>query len=159
MIFHGFDYSMDKFAHPGFPGIGAGTNPLYSNFNAGGKDGSFLFQNVNQNCKGIITPAPNTGIPTTADGSLGWYFPCNIYNQYGSSPINKTGYAQGQLCHTQASARALFAKAATQQVIGMQLQGPVFYTWDQIANSSRNLGVYKSCVRSFFIPLTLQPRA
>lgn len=149
MIFHGYDYAMDKFAHPGYPGIGAGSNPLYSSFNAGGKDGSFLFQTVNKNCLNIITPAARTGIPTTNGNQLGWYFPCNVFSQYGDSPVNKTGYAAGQLCHTQDSARTLFNQAATQQVIGMQLQGPVYYSWDQIQNTSRNLGVYKQNVLDF----------
>lgn len=89
MIFHGKAYDMDKFQHVGAPGISAGTNPLYSLFNTGGKDGSFLFQNVNQHCKGIITPAQGTGIPVQGD-NLGWYFPCNVYNQFGTSLVNKT---------------------------------------------------------------------
>lgn len=90
MIYHGKAYDMDKFQHVGAPGIAAGDNPLYDLFAAGGKDGSFLFQNVNQNCKGIVTAAQGTGIKVDADGNLGWYFPCNLYNQWGSSPVNKT---------------------------------------------------------------------
>ena len=145
MIFHGDDYAMDTFKHPAAAGVAADSNPLYSDWNAGGKDGSFMFQTVNQNCKGIITLATGSPIPyDAATGNLGWYFPCNLYNQYGTTAPNKTGYATGQLCHTQASARSLFAEASTQNVSGgMRWQGHVAYTWDNIRNSSRNLGVYK----------------
>jgi chitin synthase len=90
MIFHGLTYDLDSFQHVGAPGIAAGDNPLYSTFNAGGQDGSFLFQRVNQHCKGIITPTTGTGIPVDNDGNLGWYFPCNLYNQFGTSTVNKT---------------------------------------------------------------------
>jgi chitin synthase len=146
MVFNGYDYSMDRFAHPDVPGVGGGSNPLYSDWNAGGRDGSFMFQNVNQHCKGIITPAAGTGIPVSGD-NMGWYFPCNIFSLDGSSPVNKTGYTQGQLCHTQADARQEFSQASSgQTVIGMKREGQVFYTWDDIANSSRNLGVYQTYV-------------
>lgn len=145
MIFHGYDYAMDTFEHPAAPGITTGSNPLYSDFNAGSKDGSFMFQNVNQNCKGIITLAQGSKIPYDAStGNLGWYFPCNLYDQYGTTTVNKTGYIEGQLCHTQSSARTLFAQGENRNVSnGFKRQGPVYYTWDDIKNSSRNLGVYK----------------
>jgi chitin synthase len=144
MVFNGWDYSMDRFAHPAAPGIGGGSNPLYSDWNAGGRDGSFMFQKVNQNCKGIITPASGTGIPVNGD-DMGWYFPCNIFKLDGSSPVNKTGYTQGQLCHTQQDARQDFATASSgQTTLGMKKEGQVYYTWDDIANSSRNLGVYQT---------------
>lgn len=138
MIFHGETYDLNSFQHVGAPGIAAGDNPLYNSFNAGGQDGSFLFQRVNLNCKGIITAAPGTGIPVDKDGNLGWYFPCNLYNQFGTSPVNKTGYAQGQLCHTQNDARSAFIK--------MKPLGQVYYTWSDLRNSSRNLAVYDSAV-------------
>ncbi|MBW0500256.1 hypothetical protein O181_039971 [Austropuccinia psidii MF-1] len=138
MIFHGQTYDFDHFQHIAAPGISAGSNPVYNEFNAGSMDGSFLFQRVNQHCLNLFAPAPNTGIPSDSSGKLGWYFPCNLFNQYGTSPINKTGYAQGQLCHTQSSARDGFSK--------LQSLGQVYYTWNDIKNSSRNLAVYDSIV-------------
>lgn len=145
MIFHGYDYSMDRFQHPGAAGVEANSNPLYTDWNAGSKDGSFLFQNVNQNCKGLITRAAgNTDIPVDGDGNLGWYFPCALHDQYGSTPPNKTDYAGGQLCHTNPpSARNMFYEARNRNVSGMQWEGPVYYSWANITNSTRNLGVYK----------------
>lgn len=137
MIYHGYNYDMDKFVHPPAAGINGGTNPLYDLFAAGGKDGSFLFQTVNEKCLGIITPATGTGIVSEGE-RMGWYFPCNLYNQYGSSPVNKTGYAEGRMCHTTSDARSQFS--------AMKPLGQVYYLWDDLKNSSRNLGVYNGCV-------------
>ncbi|OAV99384.1 hypothetical protein, variant [Puccinia triticina 1-1 BBBD Race 1] len=138
IIFHGETYDFDNFKHPAAPGITGGDNPAYSAFNAGGMDGSFLFQRVNQRCQDIITPAPRTGIPTDASGKLSWYFPCNLYGQHGASAVNKTGYAEGRLCHTKDNAR--------QALANMKPLGQVYYTWDDLKNSSRNLVVYDSIV-------------
>lgn len=143
MIFHGYDYSMDQFKHPAASGVETDSNPLYSDWNAGGKDGSFLFQNVNANCKGLITRAPGSAIPEDAQGNLGWYFPCNLNDQFSSLAPNKTDYIAGRLCHTNPTARNEFEEARTREVIGMKWEGPVYYTWQNITNSTRNLGVYK----------------
>ncbi|GAA5852682.1 hypothetical protein JCM8547_002588 [Rhodosporidiobolus lusitaniae] len=140
MIFHGYDYDMDNFTHVAAAGIEAGSNPLYDEWNAAGKDGSFLFQKVNEKCMDIITPASGTGI--THDGNaMGWYFPCNLYDQYGTSTRNLTGYAEGSLCHTQTDARQAFA--------AMKPLGQVYFTWDDLKNSTRNLGVYDGAVLDF----------
>ncbi|SGZ16977.1 BQ5605_C020g09085 [Microbotryum silenes-dioicae] len=140
MIFHGYDYDLNNFTHVEAYGIGAGTNPLYSSFGAGGMDGSFLFQKVNEKCLDIITPTAGTGIPTSGN-KLGWYFPCNLYNQYGTSTHNLTGYSEGRLCHTQADARTAFSK--------LKSQGQVYFEWSDLKNASRNLGVYDGAVLDF----------
>ncbi|GAA6009544.1 hypothetical protein JCM11491_003597 [Sporobolomyces phaffii] len=140
MIYHGYDYDFDKFRHPAANGISAGSNPLYDVFNAASMDGSFLFQKVNQKCLNIITPAAGTGIPHQG-AQMGWYFPCNLYDQHGTSPRNLTGYAEGALCHTQTDARKQFA--------ALKPLGQVYYTWDDLKNTSRNLGVYDGAVLDF----------
>ena len=145
MVFHGYDYSMDRFEHPGAAGIQENSNPLYSDFNAGSMDGSFLFQKVNQRCLNILTPAAGTGIPHNGN-QMAWYFPCNMFDQYGTSQINKTGYAEGILCHTQNDARRLFSESANDRVIGMKREGPVYFTWEDVRNTSRNLAVYEGLV-------------
>lgn len=137
MVFHGYDYDMDNFTHVGAAGIDPGTNPLYDNWGAAGKDGSFLFQKVNEACLNVITPASGTGI-THNGNSMGWYFPCNLYDQWGTSAVNLTGYAEGSLCHTQTDARTAFA--------AMKPLGQVYFTWDDLKNTTRNLGVYDGCV-------------
>jgi chitin synthase len=109
---------------------------------AGGKDLSFLFQKVNQNCRGIITPAENSGIPNRNNGTeMGWYFPCNIHSQYGTSesaPVNLTGITDQTFCHTSNEARNAYNDLANKPT------AEVYYTWGQIRNESRNLAVYKS---------------
>ncbi|BGP14711.1 hypothetical protein JCM10213_006208 [Rhodosporidiobolus nylandii] len=140
MIFHGYDYDMDGFRHPAAAGIAEGSNPLYDEWNAAAKDGSFLFQKVNEKCRGVITPASGTGIPHNGD-AMGWYFPCNLHDQWGTSAVNLTGYAEGSLCHTQTDARQMFA--------ALKPLGQVYFKWDDLKNSTRNLGVYDSTVLDF----------
>lgn len=133
MIYQGYSYDLDKFQHPAAAGIAGGSNPLYNLFNAASMDGSFLFQTVNQKCLNIVTPAPGTGIPFRGN-QLGWYFPCNLFNQWGTSTVNKTGYAEGVLCHTQNDARKQFGALVP--------SGQVYFDWADLNNASRNLGVY-----------------
>lgn len=140
MIFHGSAYDLSTSHHPAAFGIPSGSNVLYDlGVNHGGQDGSFLFQNVNGKCKGLITLSPGSDVPTNANGDLAWYFPCNIFNQDGSSAVNKSaGPYLGYACHTQADARSAF--------YGLRTAGDVYFTWDDIKNSSRNLMVYSGNV-------------
>ncbi|GAA5828406.1 hypothetical protein JCM11251_006230 [Rhodosporidiobolus azoricus] len=140
MIFHGHAFDMDAFRHPAAAGIAEGSNPLYDEWNAAAKDGSFLFQKVNQKCLGVITPARGSGIVNQGD-EMGWYFPCNLYDQHGGTLRNLTGYAEGTLCHTQGDARTQFAQ--------MNPLGQVYFLWDDLKNSTRNLGVYDGSVLDF----------
>lgn len=137
LVINGYDYDFSRFQHPAVAGYFNGTtNPLYSaQWNAGSMDASFLFQNVNENCLNIITPAAGSAINN--DGTrLGWYFPCNLHDQYGTSPVNKTGYTDATNCHTTSVARNQFS--------AIQPVGEVYWTWPQVQNSSRNLAVYES---------------
>lgn len=141
MIFHGTAYSLTDSSHPAAAGIPAGANVLYDlgNNSANGKDGSFLFQNVNGACKGIITANVDSDIVTNDDGDLGWYFPCKTFNQDGSTKPNDTEeYYTGYACHT--------AKQARTDFYGLTSSGDVYFTWEDIKNSSRNLMVYSGDV-------------
>ncbi|KAF2716758.1 glycosyltransferase family 2 protein [Polychaeton citri CBS 116435] len=140
MIFHGKAYDLTKSHHPQTRTISAGGNVLWDMDEPhGGQDGSFLFQNVNGNCKGLITPAQGSDVPTNSDGELAWYFPCNTFNQDGSTKPNLTiPYYFGYGCHTQKDAR--------QQFYGLHSAGDVYFTWNDIKNTSRNLMVYSGDV-------------
>ena len=140
MIFHGRAYNLYGSAHPAARGI-----PLNSDVTVdlpehyGGQDGSFLFQNVNGACKGLITKASGSDVPTDANGDLAWYFPCTTFNQDGSSQPNLTiPYYLGYACHTTQNGRNAF--------YGLNSAGEVYFTWDDIKNSSRNLMVYSGSV-------------
>ncbi len=140
MIFHGSAYNLFGSRHPAARGI-----PLDSDVTVdlpqryGGQDGSFLFQNVNGACKGLITKAPNSDVPTNGNGDLAWYFPCTTFNQDGSSQPNLTiPYYLGYGCHTTQNGRTAF--------YGLRSAGEVYFTWEDIKNSSRNLMVYSGSV-------------
>ncbi|KAI8981307.1 glycosyltransferase family 2 protein [Trametes punicea] len=138
VIIHGYDYDFSKFNHPAVGPFNGKSNPLFEgDWGAAGADISFLFQNVNQNCRQFIKKAANSSI-TGSNGNLDWYFPCNIYNQYGTSGVNLTGYDSSTNCHVSSQARS--------QLASMKPQGQVYYTWDNIHNSTRNLAVFESSV-------------
>jgi chitin synthase len=135
LIIHGKAYNLAESKHPPARGIASGANVLFDlPEKHGGQDASFLFQNVNGACKGLITPKDNSGIPTNGN-NMAWYFPCRTYNQDGSSKPNTTFLEyNGFQCHTSDGARNAF--------YSLRNTGDVFFTWDDIRNSSRNLMVW-----------------
>jgi chitin synthase len=140
MIFHGEAYNLDRSLHPAAKGIPLDTNVLYDlPHKYGGQDGSFMFQKVNGHCKGLITLAEGSDVPTNSDDDLAWYFPCTAFNQDGSSkPNTSIPYYLGYSCHTTGKARDTFWS--------LRKAGEVFFTWDDVKNSSRNLAVYSNSV-------------
>ncbi|KAK3720801.1 Chitin synthase, class 3 [Vermiconidia calcicola] len=140
MIFHGKAYDLTESHHPLARGISDGGNVLWDMDQPhGGEDGSFLFQNVNGACKGLITPASGSDVPIDSDGNLAWYFPCNTFRQDGTMKPNYTiPYYFGYGCHTSRLARENFYDLRT--------SGDVYFTWDDIRNQTRNLMVYNGDV-------------
>lgn len=140
MIFHGSAYNFEGSHHPAARGILEGKNILYDlPHKYGGQDGSFFFQNVNGACKGVITPASGSDVPTNDKGDMAWYFPCTAFNQDGSSTPNLTiPYYLGYACHTTPNGRSAF--------YNLRSSGEVYYTWSDIRNASRNLMVYSGSV-------------
>ncbi|KAF1912397.1 chitin synthase-domain-containing protein [Ampelomyces quisqualis] len=136
LIIHGKAYDLAESTHPPARGISSGANVLFDlPEKFGGRDASFLFQNVNGACKGLITPKEGADIFTSGNGNMAWYFPCRAFNQDGFSKPNTT-YLEynGFMCHTSDSARRAF--------YGLKDAGDVYFTWDDIRNSSRNLMVW-----------------
>ncbi|KAH8110691.1 glycosyltransferase family 2 protein [Phellopilus nigrolimitatus] len=141
VIIHGYDYDFSHFNHPKTASFPGDTNPvLEGNWNAAGSDISFMFQNVDSHCRGLITGASNTSIQTQ-NGDLEWYFPCNIYNQFGTSGVNLTNYDSATTCHVTSTARSDLA--------AIHAQGQVYYEWSDVKNPSRNLAVFESSVLDF----------
>lgn len=136
LIVHGKAYNLAQSTHPFARGVPENANVLFDlPEKHGGKDASFLFQNVNGACKGLITAKEGSPIPTNQDGDLAWYFPCRTFNQDGSSPANKTwSNYNGFQCHTSDNARRAF--------YGLRNEGEVYFTWNDVRNSSRNLMVW-----------------
>ena len=137
VIIHGYDYDFSHFNHPQAGSTFNGhTNPLLEgNWHAAGADISFMFQKVNQNCRGFLTKAANSSIAGD-NNDPEWYFPCNVYNQFGTSTVNLTGYDANTNCHVKLPAR--------NQLAAMSPQGQVYYTWDDVRHSNRNLAVFES---------------
>ncbi|WVW79845.1 hypothetical protein I302_101815 [Kwoniella bestiolae CBS 10118] len=142
LIINGYDYDLGNWRHPAAGTTFNGTtSPLYMDeYMAGGKDVSFMFQNVNRHCLGVITPASGTGINHQGD-QMAWYFPCNIHDQNGTSAVNYTGYTDANNCHTTAKARSEFEAIVP--------TAEIYYTWSKVQDESRNLAVYRS-YPSFF---------
>ncbi|KAF5385048.1 hypothetical protein D9615_001006 [Tricholomella constricta] len=139
VVIHGYDYDFSKFKHPKTNSVFNGdSNPvLQGNWGLGGNDVSFMFQKVNEKCLGLISKASSSSI--SGSGSfLDWYFPCNVFSQYGNQGANFTGYEQNTNCHTSSKAKAQFST--------IKPQGQVYYTWDDVHNPKRNLAVYESTV-------------
>jgi chitin synthase len=146
MIFHGVAYDLTGSHHPGAEGIpkhldGSGANVLFDlPVKHGGKDGSFLFQNVNGKCKDLIKKTPTSNIPSDQSGNMAWYFPCTTFNQDGSSKPNLTvPFYVGYACHTTPASRDTF-------YLGLTGAAQVYYSWDDVKNNSRNLVVYSGNV-------------
>ncbi|KAH3686535.1 hypothetical protein WICPIJ_002486 [Wickerhamomyces pijperi] len=139
LIINGMAYDLTSSSHPEAAGVPGGSNVLYPPVNAGGKDASFLFQNVNGNCKGLIKPRDNCTIPYDGE-DLAWYMPCKLFDQDGSTSPNFTAseYYNGWACHTSETARKTY--------YGLKSNGDVYFTWDDIKNSTRNLVVYSGNV-------------
>lgn len=138
LIIHGRAYDLTRSKHPLAKGIPANSNILYPPVNAGGMDASFLFQNVNGHCKGLLVPTENSSIPTNGD-ELAWYMPCRVYSLDGSTQANFTEeYYNGWACHTSAASRKAYW--------ALKVSGEVYFSWDDIRNASRNLVVFNGNV-------------
>ena len=134
VIIHGLDYDFSHFNHPAVGNFSGKSNPLYEGWDVAGEDISFMFQNTGGACHGFITAAANSTIPTN-NGDPEWVFPCNPYNQHGTSAVNTSNYGSATSCHTSSQARSLLAQ--------MESQGQVYYTWNDVADPSRNLAVFE----------------
>lgn len=146
LIINGFTWDLGNWFHPSVGTTFNGTqNPLFTaDYEAGGKDASFMFQNVNKNCEGIIGPSNDTGISPIdrTSGKMAWYFPCNLRSQFGSSP-NVTGITSNYTCHITPTARTAYANFASQVNVS---KGLVYYDWANVTDPGRNLVVYQSYV-------------
>lgn len=149
VIIHGYDYDFSNFKHPQSGSVFNGqTNPLIQGgWGLASADASFMFQNVNKNCFGLISKANSSSISGNS-GNLDWYFPCNVYNQYGTSGVNLTAYESNTNCHVSATARS--------QLAAMRPLGQVYYTWADVSNPQRNLAVFESCVVHLIFLLLLK---
>lgn len=130
LIVHGRAYDLTNFKHPAAYGVPQGSNVLYPPVNAGGMDASFLFQNVNLNCRNVLTPKPNSSIPNDGQ-NLAYYMPCRTFSKDALTQPNKTTeFYEGWACHTGEEARHAFWN--------LKVTGEIFFTWEEIEKSAND---------------------
>jgi chitin synthase len=144
VIIHGWAYLLASWnGHPAIPGItDKPTNVIYDPINAGGKDASFLFQNINQNCASIIMPK-NLGA-TVGKGDTPSYFPCQLID-HNSLPPSASTYSNQSACHLNPSTRQTFESMRTNGVLNANgnydKAGRIYYDWNDV-NSTTHLAVF-----------------
>ncbi|CCK72498.1 uncharacterized protein KNAG_0K01330 [Huiozyma naganishii CBS 8797] len=107
------------------------NNTFLGPFNASGKDASFLFQNVNGHCLNVITPSKDSKIPHDSEGNMERYFPY-VMTKDGVLEENKWNHT-----HLEAQRNDYYS---------LRSVATVFFTWEEIRNSKRNLIVYNGAV-------------
>ncbi|CAO3623659.1 unnamed protein product [Cunninghamella blakesleeana] len=128
-------------------------NPTQPPLNAGGKDASFLFQNVNHHCVNVITAKQNdlkigsTDLPT--------YFPCRLFNIYNNNNMDDhdlpdpNTYQNHTGCHLSPTSRLelknLRIKGVPNDHGHLLKVGRVYFDWEDI-NSNSYLTVFNSNV-------------
>lgn len=138
LIVNGRFYDLASSKHPEVQGIGADSNVLYPPVNAGGMDASFMFQNVNGHCKGLLKPRENSKIPHDGD-NMAYYMPCRLFAQNGTTKPNFTvEHYEGYACHTSMKSRKAY--------YDLKIAGEVYFKWEDIKNSSRKLIVFNGNV-------------
>lgn len=152
IIINGQDYDFSAFNHPLVAGIFDGkSNPLYEGgWNVAAMDLSFMFQYNHASCRNVITAAKGSVIPETS-GLLNWIFPCNAFNQFGTSNSNLTGYDNSTQCHIGTGTPAL-----VQKTLGSKASGQVYYSWDNVTSDGKNLAVYERYVPNICTLRSLQ---
>ncbi|KAJ7820205.1 glycosyltransferase family 2 protein [Mycena leptocephala] len=150
VVINGYDYDLGAFHHPSAGSTFDGTtNPLFvGGWGIAGNDISFMFQKTNEHCLGVLS-RPNTSQITGKGQEMDWYFPCNVYSQYGNQAVNATGYGAATNCHI---------RGGKGQLTGtLKAQGQVYYTWDDVRNTSRQLAVFESSVLDLELLAWLDP--
>ncbi|KAJ1743123.1 Chitin synthase, class 3 [Coemansia sp. RSA 1821] len=133
VVINGQAYDITKFKHPvATPWTGAAdTNLMGAPANAGGKDLSFLFQNPNSACRGVLSYDSSI---TDSRGNVVNVFPCVYYNN--SNKINVNQIPNNQGCHNSDKQRRALRQLEN---------SPVEYSWADVKDG-RNLVVFKGAV-------------
>lgn len=138
VVAFGSVYDLGSYSHPAVNGISDRSPILYPPVNAGGMDISFLFQNVNGYCTGLITPKASTSIPSNPRGEMGWYFPCQLIHMNNNTLKSNadivnanTNMYNGWGCHTQSNARG--------QLYSMKRSATLYYTWEDLRKTTEQL--------------------
>lgn len=143
VVIHGWAYLLASWnEHPPIAGVtDKATNVIYDPIHAGGKDASFLFQNINQHCASIITPKSSGA--QVGQGDTPSYFPCHLIerNQFPSPSL----YTNHSACHLNPTTRSIFDAMRDKGVLNengnYDKAGRVYYDWNDV-NATAHLAVY-----------------
>ncbi|ORX86704.1 hypothetical protein K493DRAFT_291158 [Basidiobolus meristosporus CBS 931.73] len=131
---------LDGLNHPAAAGIPTGGSvvPL-----AGGRDISFMFQNVNGRCKGVL------GLTSGADsnGNVINYFPCIVRGT--NTTLDPLADPEKAGCHSSALARDTLKR--------LQFNGDIYYDWSDLKSKQRAMVVYNGHVLDFDLVSWLVP--
>ncbi|KAF9973872.1 Chitin synthase, class 3 [Actinomortierella ambigua] len=133
----GRTYLLKDFNHPPAPGIPVTTSNLLAKPfpNAGGRDMSFMFQKINQNCKDIFI-----GKQHDEHGNVWNYFPCAVTGSSsdGTKPLGGMGKSGCHVGPTSIHARQLIKR--------LRFMGEVYFSWEDLEGSNSNYAVYNGNV-------------
>jgi chitin synthase len=134
IVISGRVFDLDGFVHTtavtGIPPSGDIRDPPLS---AGGKDLSFMFQVINNNCKGIFVPLKDDD----GKGNVANYFPCVPIDRYAPS-VNGTENAKNSGCHVSVKARTALRD--------LKMVGDVYYNWTDIQKPRTSLVAFNGNV-------------
>jgi chitin synthase len=148
VVIHGWAYLLASWnGHPSVPGLtDKTTNVIYEPINAGGKDASFLFQNINQRCASIILPKAQGAV--VGKGDLLSYFPCQLID-HGVLQSSATLSTNQSACHLNPSSRSTFNAMKANGILNSNgnydKAGRVYYDWNDV-NRTAHLAVYNGYV-------------
>ncbi|CAO3597630.1 unnamed protein product [Absidia cylindrospora] len=151
VVIHGRAYLLASWNdHPPIPDLSIEKiNPVYPPIDAGGKDASFLFQNMNSSiCANVIVPKQSQ-----FGGDVLTYFPCRMFNtrpQGNAMDVPAAAsYSNHTGCHLSRKATSEFRKMRHFGVPTshgkLDKSGRVYYDWAQV-NSTNHLAVFNSNV-------------
>ncbi|RUS18327.1 chitin synthase-domain-containing protein [Endogone sp. FLAS-F59071] len=131
VVILGRAYQLASFRHPvPAKGVASDGDLLASPARVGGKDLTFMFQNVNHNCKGLL-------VPDNANEQVINYFPCKVIEPWWSN-VSPTDNPKNVGCHT--------SEAAKQAVARLKFMGDVYYDWEDLRKNGTSLVVYNGNV-------------
>ncbi|KAF9310156.1 Chitin synthase, class 3 [Podila horticola] len=130
-------YLLKDFNHPAAPEIPQVTSNLLAKPfpDAGGKDMSFMFQNVNMACKGVLN-----GREHDQHGNVWNYFPCVVISSGGSGTKPLGGLGR-RGCHL--GPESIKARQVIKQ---LRFMGEVYFSWEDIVEPDTNYAVYNGNV-------------
>ena len=102
------------------------SDSLFGPKRYGGKDASFMFQNVNGNCREFITGANKSSIPMDSYMNLAWYFPCEVLPLDITTDDSVLSFSTAN-CHLDTASRDRFYM--------LRAYSEVYYTWDEVMKS------------------------